>query len=196
MKAISRFIAVLIAASGVSSGASIMVSNMVDTNVVQYFAHIPVGSSFVAKIGTPVDGTVFSSMSGFAEINAAWINAGDITFASGDAAGQPGRFSGTVNFTDLLGLAGKDFHVWITDGGSFNAVIRSNTLDFLADSAEPNSNAYSISAATLAQSTLLVGYYDPSSGNPGGSIEFLAPEPTSVLLGALGFISFIARRRR
>lgn len=197
MKAISRFIAVLIAASGVSSGASIMVSNMVDTNFGIWFALTPLGTSFTAKVGYLAEGTVLDPSSTFASINAAWTNAGDIVFATGDAAGQPGRFSGTVTYTDAQGFAGKDVYVWVTDGNSFyNVVLRSTTVDFLADSAEPNQNALSLSSTTVAQNELLLGLYKSDSANPGGTYTAVLPEPTSVLLGALGFISFIARRRR
>lgn len=185
----------MLAASGISSAASIHVAGSTDTNFVDLVG-VPAGSSWVAKIGFLAEGTVLPFVPSFATINASWTNAGEIVFAGSEVFGVPGYFSGTVNFTDAAGLAGKDVYVWFTNGSNGNAVMRSLTVDFRDDNDIPSINSLSIEQQTIAQLQFVVGGYSVASGNPGGSIFPAIPEPSSVLLGSFACIGLIARRRR
>lgn len=187
-----------LATGGVSSAATTYVSNWIDTSFVSPVMHTPLGSSFVAKIGFVQAGTVLTPDSTFSEINASWTNAGNIAFASPDVLSMAGYFEGQANYTDALGLGGKDIYIWVTNGSDQNAVLRHRTADFKFDLDIPNVTLVFIESSTISSDfELLLGTYNPNLSHPespAGAI-ILVPEPSALLLGALGAIGLIRRRR-
>lgn len=197
MKSLLALLAALSATTAVTSAASIRVDGFQTTNFVSPIGRVPLGTSFVAKVGFLAYGTVLPPSPDFALINAAWTNAGQANFASGDAIGFDGYVYFEAVFSDALTLAGKDVYVWITDGGELNGILRSLDLDFLNDSAIPNRNDLVIGSDTISKFEFVLGSYDPNGVNEsgsGGSI-IIVPEPSALLLGALGVAGFIRRRR-
>lgn len=193
--------AFLIISGGISSAATVAAGNFVDVDFRTPFIDggLALNAGYIAKIGFMAPGTVLTPTSTYADILPSWTNAGDITFASGATAGYNGYFDGTVGFTDATGLAGKNVFVWVTNGSNFSTVLENTTTQFLADAAIPNANTITISSAKLAQYNIHLGTYDPA-GN-GGTGSFVVnnaapiPEPSAALLGALGVLGLLRRRR-
>jgi MYXO-CTERM domain-containing protein len=203
MKSTLKLMATLMLSGGMASAASITVSNLVDTNFIDSDG-AALGATFTAKIGFLTNGTVLTTLDDFSSIAANWTNAGNITFASGDADGYVGYFSAQLNFTDALGLAGKNVFVWVTDGAYQNAVLKSNTVQYLSDSAIPNSNGLTIESTELSNLSILLGSFNATSGNDGGSLVLNdsaptppppVPEPSAALLGVVGALGLLRRRR-
>jgi MYXO-CTERM domain-containing protein len=195
MKSTIKVIAFLIASGSLASAASITVAAFADTSFTTG-ADVALNSTYTAKIGFLAAAAVLDDSSTYAYISSNWTNAGDISFASGDASGYAGYFSGLVSFTDLLGLAGKAVSIWVTDGSGQNAVLTHNSITFLADSAIPNANSLDIDATTLGDFTLKMGSYSTTgaNGTNGGSFV-VVPEPSAALLGAIGALGLLRRRR-
>lgn len=154
-------------------------------------------NTITAKIGLLANGTTLSSTSDFAFINAAWTNAGNIQFANADVNNTAGVFEGQVDFSSAtLGLAGADVYLWITNGSNLNLVLRYNgELNFKGDGEVPNVTTLSLEESTFTTNvgSLLLGAY-----NDAGNTYVLnnsVPEPSALLLGALGMIGLVRRRR-
>ena len=192
----------MVATSGLSSAASMLVSNLVDVS----FAAPKggglelMGSSYKAMIGYLDPGVALSTTDTFTTISSNWLSAGEIVFASGDAAGYDGYFSGQVVFNDGKGLAGKDLTVWVTDGDLVNFVLTASgapPVKFLPDAAIPNENAALIAQSNLADWTTRLGNFDPAAN--GGLGAYVAndaiPETSTAILGALGALGLLRRRR-
>lgn len=195
MKSTIKVIAFLMASGGLASAASITVSAFANTNFTTK-ADVALDSTYTANIGFLASAAVLDDSSTYAYISSNWTPAGSISFASGDAAGYDGYFSGLVSFTDLLGLAGKAVSIWVTDGSGQNAVLTHNSITFLADSAIPNANSLDIDATTVGDFTVKMGSYNTTGSNAlnGGSFV-LVPEPSAALLGAIGALGILRRRR-
>jgi hypothetical protein len=201
VKTTIKLMAFMVATSGLSSAASMLVSNLVDVNFsapVLGVGSVPMDSSHKAMIGYMDPAVVLATTDTYTTISSNWLAAGEIVFASGDAAGYDGYFSGQVVFNDAKGLAGKDLTIWITDGALVNFVLSTNTgIKFLADAAIPNENAALIEKANLATWTTRLGTYDAAAN--GGMGSFVAndaiPETSTAILGALGALGLLRRRR-
>lgn len=183
---------------GISSAASVLAGNFENTNFTTN-TDVALNSSFIAKVGFLANGTVLTSTDTFASINVNWTNAGNITFATGDTAGYNGYFSGQVNFTDALGLAGKNIFIWVTDGGDNNYVGSFSSLLFKADAEIPNSTVAPINQASLGSAfNTVLGSFNGAGANSatGGSLVLNnVPEPSAALLGAIGALGLLRRRR-
>lgn len=198
MKNTIKVIAFLMASGGLASAASIVANNFVDTNFTTK-ADVALDSTYTAKIGFLSPTASLDDSSTYASIFSNWTNAGDISFASGDADGFDGYFSGTVNFTNAAGLAGLLVSIWVTDGSGQNAVLTHMATPFLNDNAIPNSNSVTIDYESLFTNgdwQLKMGSFNGSGSNAtaGGSIV-LVPEPSAALLGAIGALGLLRRRR-
>jgi hypothetical protein len=197
MKNTVKIIAFLMASGGMASAASIIANNLVDIDF-RTAGDVALGSTYTAKIGFLATSAVLTESDTFATISTNWTNAGDILFASGDAAGYDGYFNGLVNFTDLAGLAGKAVSIWVTNGSDLNAVLTHSSILFLADDDIPNSNDITIDSTTLGQFTFKLGSLNTTGENAalGGSIVLAGvPEPSAALLGAIGALGLLRRRR-
>lgn len=186
--------AFLAASSSSIFGAGISVSLFVDTAAATSTGTL-LGNTFQARVGRYA-GPALTATTTAENILSGWTSAGSVNFASGAAAGYAGYFdTGLVNFTDALGLAGTPVFVWFTDGGANNAVLTGFATNYLSDGAIPNSNAVAIDATNAATVTYALGSY--SAGAGGGTIVLnnAIPEPSAALLGAIGALGLLRRRR-
>lgn len=175
-------------------GADISFSVAENTGVATA-AGVPLSSTYTAYIGT-------YSGSGLNPLTASFsaINAGFEVLTSGSFA--PSGFSGYLAignfpFADAAGFGGKPLYAFFTNGGNENALITGfGAIPF--DSAPLPFEAF-INVGNAAGLTYLVGGYDPLGANLAGSggnvVLNNVPEPSATLLGALGGV-FLLRRRR
>ncbi len=186
--------AFLVASSSASFGASIAVDLFTDTAAVTPEG-VFLGSSFTARIGVYSGGALTTSAVA-ADIAANWTQVGQVAFASGAAVGYNGYFStGSLAHTDAF--AGQAIWVWLTDGAGTNALL-TGVGSYLADSAIPNSVAVSFDKTNIANATFALGSYNSNGVNPatGGTVVLNAiPEPSAALLGAIGALGLLRRRR-
>lgn len=180
-----------------SYAASISFSIATDTGVAS-FAGSPLDSTYLAYIGTYTGGAL-TPESTYAEISANFSTLYSGAFASGDAAGANGYFiMPDTAFTDAQGFANRALYVLFTNGSDQNALI-TGFGNIPADAAIPNSAAFAIDSGNVGSLTLLVGTYDPAGANlagQGGNIVLSGvPEASTALLGALGALGLLRRRR-
>lgn len=186
---------------GVSSAASILAGNFVDISFSTPVLNgsQPLDGTYTAKVGVLAPGVVLTPTTTFAQIAPNWTNAGDIQFATGAAAGYNGFFDGEAVFTDALGIAGKNVFIWVTNGSGFNAILENTTVQFLADAAIPNANSITIESQFIADYQVRLGAFNPLANGGVGAFEVNSadpiPEPSAVLLGALGALGLLRRRR-
>jgi hypothetical protein len=207
VKTTIKLVAFMVATSGLSSAASMVVGNLVD---IQFRVPIlgggaaPMDNTYMAKIGYFDPAKVFTTNDTAAEIGVGFVPAGDIMFASGDAVGYDGYFLGKVIFNDAAGLAGKDLSIWCTDGSMVNLVFTTSAVQFLADSAIPNENSYSYDTTTVGTFATKLGgtliEVPESSPGAGDGYSYIGanvaiPETSTALLGALGALGLLRRRR-
>ncbi len=179
-----------------SFGASISVDLSTDTFAVAN-GNLPVGSGFTARIGV-YTGSPLTVISVASDISQHWTEVGQVPFATGAMQGYNGYFStGQINFsTSGNGLAGADVWIWLTDGGSNNALI-TGLGTFMSDLSIPNSSAISLSKDNLPNATFALGAYNPNIPNPngGGAIVMGIPEPSLTAFGAVAAFGLLRRRR-
>lgn len=193
MKLKTTLIGFLVAAGGFASAASVLSSNI----------EVEVSS----PLGDPVDAMAYVG----------WIDTttADLTTLEGImSAFQPlgssftanyaGTYSGLwgdqqIDFTNADGVAGKNvFHLFVS--GLDFGLIEDTTVQFLADEAIPNSNSAPITQGKFDGSDITVhaGNYS-ATGGTNTSAEFNLvqgiPEPSVMLLGSLGLVGLLRRRR-
>lgn len=182
------------ASASLSSAASLAVSNVFELNFVDYL-DTPLGAGYVAKIG--FTDAVLTTTDTFSSILAGWSQGGDIAFPY--APGYDGYFSGNAVFTDAAGLAGKLVNIWVTDGGDNNFVMQHNLQTFKFDAEIPNSDTMDIRNSSIGSFTIKLGTLDPTGTNAAGDTGSLVlnnvPEPSAALLGAIGVLGLLRRRR-
>jgi len=181
-------------------GASVSVDLFTNTNSVTSTS-TALNNTFQARFGVYTGGALTATSTATDIIAGGWAQAGFTNFASGPAAGYNGYFSsGSLIFTDAAGVANQQIWVWLTDGGDNNALFTSATFGtFKADAAIPNNTILSLQATNIASASFSIGAYDPLASNVegGGSIVLnnAIPEPTVTLLGAIGVLGLLRRRR-
>ena len=190
--------------SGFTTAATVNVNGYIDVN----FSTNPalantMGSGYTAKVGRYTGGALTTTAT-FAQINATWTNVGNYTFATAAAGSLNGGFKGNpLSFTDAAGLAGTNVWLWVTNGSSQNLVMQATTSAagsflFKADATIPNSGALDVSTAARPGWQLSLGTFTTTGTNSafGGSYVLnTVPEPSAALLGALGTIGLLRRRR-
>lgn len=156
-------------------------------------------STYTLYLGTYTGGALDSTAT-FADINANFDTLTSIAFATGDAAGYNGyAIINSTNYTDGDGFSGDGIYAFISDGANQNALI-TGFGTFPADGDVPNFINTGISSSNAAGLTYLLGSYDAGSPNLIGSggnviLNDAIPEPSIMLLGSLGIIGLLRRRR-
>lgn len=140
------------------------------------------------------NGAALLPTASFADINAGFSILSTTSFLGDAAAGYVD--SGDITFTDAQGFGGAQLFVWFTNGSDQNALI----TGFGAipnDASIPNSVPFSLDSANAATLTYVVGKFDAAVNSPlGGSVVLNGvPEPSAALLGALGALGLLRRRR-
>lgn len=196
MKATLKTIALLAISSGLASAASTILA-CYDTTSFRTDAGALLGSSFTARIGLSSQVGAFATTADFAAINATWtaVSAQSYAFSS-SAANNPGYFSGTYTYSTQPGV---NIMLWVSDGANQNFVAVLPQV-FANDANAPfNSNTFDITAANAPTLTFKLGSYQAGTdgfGGAGGNLVLNnVPEPSAALLGALGALGLLRRRR-
>ena len=185
-----------------ATGAQVTIDLATDT-MAQTVALAPLNSGYTARIGF-YSGGALTVTSTYSDIISNWTEAGQVNFATGgDVQGVNGYFNtGGLGFSDALGIGGKQVWVFLTDGANNNALFYGAALGtFKHDADVPSSGAASITGANAGGFTYSLGSYNAlaTTNNPnGGGVIFLnqaVPETSSVLLGSLGALALLRRRR-
>jgi hypothetical protein len=155
-------------------------------------AGAPLSSTYTAYIGTYTGSGLDPATATFADIFADFDIRGTATFATGLF---PAGLLGVENFEYTVG---EPIYAFFTNGGNENALITGFSV---SPNGDDNFAAY-INVGNAADLTYLVGGYDPEGADlyvPGAGNVVLnnaIPEPSTTLLGALGGLFLLRRRRR
>jgi hypothetical protein len=197
MKATLKVLSLLALSSGLASAASTTLAAYYDTSFRTSTGTL-LGSGFTARIGL-TSATSFSNTADFAAINATWtpVSADSITFQT-SAGNFAGYFSGVFSYSTN---AGSPIVLWVSDGANNNFVARLDVNFENSANAPFDSNTYDITSSTVADNTILLGSYSTSLvdgfDGAGGNLILnnAIPEPASALLGAIGVLGMLRRRR-
>lgn|GEM_PF-1694698 len=162
-------------------------------------ADVALDSTYTAYFGTYTGGAL-SPAATFGLIDADFEILTSQAFSTGGVNGSDGYvILPLFSFTDADGFGGDPLYMFITDGGNRNALL-TGFGNIPADADFPNTIAYFIDASNVAALTYTLGSYDAASPNLAGSggniiLNNAVPEPSVALLGALGVLCLLRRRR-
>jgi hypothetical protein len=205
---------ILLVTASISAAATINVGNLNDPNTsngitLKNGTLVTVGSAQVGFFNGIADANVASST--LSTLVAAFTPYGNlVTFGAGFAPPAPALFAGTVNGDPLAApFSGKSFYLMLTNSalgftaagvtGAGEALVWSNGEAFPA--ADPFTTSINLQAG---QGTLIKGGFNNSSitfTDFGGTVAVAAynmeviPEPSAALLGAVGALGLLRRRR-
>ena len=197
---------ILISLCGAASAASSIVAQCeadVDFTTDPTSLSNELSSAFTAKVGW-YDGAPLTTGSQYTDINAHWTAVGSVAFATGTMTGYNGYFDTRgISYPDSLGLAGKNVWLWVTNGSNQNLLMEATSVvagfgyKFHSASDLPNAGSVEVKAAFEAGWTLFLGTFTPTGANAayGGSYVLNLPETSTTLLGALGALTLLRRRR-
>ena len=176
-----------------SQAASISFDLAADTYAVNQAGTLLTGPTYSLYLGK-YNGAALAPDATFAEISAGFTVLSTTAFLDGPAAGY--ATSGNVEFTDLQGFGGSQLFVLISNGTNESALITGFGAIPL-DAAIPNSVAFSLDASNASTLTYLVGGFRADLNAAGGGAVQLngIPEPSAALLGAIGALGLLRRRR-
>jgi hypothetical protein len=177
------------------SAASISFDMSGDTLAVAPFTHVKLGPEYTMYLGKYSPNPLDLEPVFFDEIKPNFTILSTTSFLGGAGAGYVS--SGNIPFTDAAGFGGAQLFVWFTNGFDQNALITGFGA-IPADAAIPNAVAFALDSSNAASLTYRLGSYDSSinSGNGGAVVlNIWIPEPSAALLGAIGALSFLRRRR-
>lgn len=157
---------------------------------------VALGSSFEVKVGW-LDTATYDE-SNYADVSANFIEFGAIAFPYAGNPTYNGFYNGQVNYFDVdfqgEALAGENVFLFVTDSSTewalleYSGATASDRINAEAD-IPSNSNVY-IEQANIGDFTIHSGSYSS------GTISLTAiPEPSAALLGGLGSLMLLRRRR-
>jgi len=159
------------------------------------------GTGFTVHIGRYTGGNLATTATA-AEITPLFIVLASAPFVSGMNAGYVGVSD--TDYTDAQGYGNQPFAVWFTDGGNNNAIVTGfgvggNPGNFPVDAAIPNNVPFFINVDNAPLLIYRLGSYSASGVTAGGGGEIVLnnaiPEPSAALLGAIGVLGLLRRRR-
>jgi len=199
MKATLKIISLLALSSGLASAASTVLSAYYDTSF-RTSEGVLLDSGFTAYIGT-TSATEFSTTDDYASILATWTSTSNTAVAFSTSAGDfDGYFTGTFTYSTQ---PGQVIVLWVTDGADQNFVAKIDQV-FANDANAPfNSNTYDIQFSLIDDLDIMLGSFAAGTdgfGGTGGNLILnnsaeVIPEPSAALLGALGALALLRRRR-
>ena len=160
-------------------------------------AGAPLSSTYTAYLGTYTGSGLDPATASFADINADFDILTSAAFAPGGNVGL--LVIADFEFTDAAGFGGEPLYAFFTNGGNENALITGFGL--IPSDGDDGFVAF-INVGNAAGLTYLVGGYDPEGANFYGEdagnvvLNNAIPEPSTTLLGALGGLFLLRRRRR
>lgn len=190
----------IIAAAMVTSAQSATVSLDMGADVLAATLQgAPVGNGYTMYLGRYTGGALASTAT-YSQI----ITAGFIALPGGSATYSSGPAAGYIGIPDTAYAAGSGFenqplYVLITNGSDANALI-TGLGNMLPDNAIPNALAVAIDASNAPTLTYAVGSYSSAVNTANGGAVILngppaVPEPSAALLGAVGALGLLRRRR-
>jgi len=198
---LTKTLIVFAALASSAFGATVSLGILTDTGVVNA-SNVALDSSYTVYLGTYTGGAL-TSTSTFADINGSFTSVTSATFGTGDAAGYNGYAAIGSTFydaPDASGIGGDQIFAFITDGANQNALLSGFGV-FPLNTDVPNFLDLTIEAANVGTYTFLLGSYDSEGSNQlgsGGNVVLnnaAIPEPSAALLGAVGAIGLLRRRR-
>lgn len=193
MKIRTALLGFLALSGGLASAASILVGNL----EVQFTTSTNAISSSTPTINVGWIDTSTADLTTSSGVSGAFLSAGTFAGGYGGDSSYNGLWASTqLNFTDSTGLAGRNAFIFADFGNGDFSLIESN-VQFLADSAIPNSNTLDVTAAGLSAFTIHAGTQSTGGALSGTTIQAIesVPEPAVALLGALGVLGLVRRRR-
>lgn len=188
MKITTKFLAFMVACSGMASGASVTWQAVSDVTIADSSGTL-LGSGFSASVGW--FDTATYDQTNYAAVSDNFVQLGTTTFPYGGNSGYNGYFSDNVVYSNDS-LAGENIFVFITDDTTEWALLEFSGDTFKADSAIPNTATASINTSNIGSWTITGGSYDSDSS----TVQLAAiPEPSAALLGGLGGLLLLRRRR-
>jgi hypothetical protein len=175
------------------NAATISFDMAADTLAVAPLTNAKLDPTYTMYLGK-YNNAALSQNPSFADINAGFTILSTTSFLGADGAGYVS--SGDNTFTDAAGFSGAQLFVWFTNGTNQNALITGfGTIP--ADASIPNSVAFALDSTNAASLTYTVGHYDANINSASGGSVVLAgvPEPSAALLGAVGVLGLLRRRR-
>lgn len=205
----------------VNNGSGATASGIVDSQGRAFRASTTVGDAFtgasggtsagpgIIAVGIFAESTNFSSLSSTNDFVSAFTNFGNITnaFAAAGATGNRGVFSIALNNITVTGtpFAGKNMFLFAGNGTTLAnstefLVFRSNNTFNAADDATPTATTLTFRPAlgtTLWGTTLTDVKTASTDGSVTAGWQMAAPVPetSTSLLGAIGALALLRRRR-
>ena len=188
MKITTKFLAFMVACSGMASGASVTWQAVSDVLVADSGGNL-LGSGFSANVGWFDTDTY--DQTNYAAVSDNFVQLGTTTFPYGGDSSYNGYFTGDVVYSNDS-IAGENVFVFITDDTTEWALLEFSGDTFKLDSAIPNTATASLNSSNIGSWTITGGSYNSTSGN----VQLSAiPEPSAALLGGLGGLLLLRRRR-
>lgn len=204
-----------------SNGSGATASGILNSDGRAFRAGTTAGDSFTGATGGLSAGPgvvavgVFSSdaLSGLSTVSSIlslFTNFGNVTntFAAAAATGNRGIFSlssPSVTVTGNASFATKNMYLIAGNGSTLAAstaflIVKSNTLFNAADDLSPTATSVTFrpDTSTLLFGTSVADVKTASTDNsvtPGWQMANVIPEPSSALLGVVGALGFLRRRR-
>lgn len=192
MKKGITLIAALLAMGGAATASTLTLNAATDTS-------FSLGANLLST-GFSVTGGWYNVALGldYTTVAANFVSAGSVTFPyagntayNGFAAGDTPFFNATTT-----GLAGKNVFWLVSDGGSTGwALLEDTSVQFKAETAIPNTNFSGIGVANYNVFTKHVVGGASTESNVALVPFAVIPEPSAALLGALGALGLLRRRR-
>lgn len=187
MKTTLRLLGFLVAVGGMATASTLTISIAEDTYIAT--------STGVAVDNTwSVTGGYYYVGNGldYASISTNFVGVGSIAFPYGGIPAYNGYTAGTTDFfnANTLGIEGQNVFLFATNGVDF-VLLEDTGTQFLLETAIPNTNT------TVLNESLRGNFTVHAGTNNGLAIEAVAgiPEPSVMLLGGLGVLGLVRRRR-
>jgi hypothetical protein len=129
----------------------------------------------------------------YAAIATNFIAAGSVAFPYGGNAAYNGYVAGTTDFfnANTLGIEGLNVFWLVTDGSQAYALLEDTGVQFVLETAIPNSTTSELNAGNLGQFIVHAGSTTDTT-----SVNLAAiPEPSTFLLSGVAMLGLLRRRR-
>ncbi len=183
-------VAALLAMGGVATASILALNVAVDTSF--NLGGTPLSTGFT------VTGGWYDTVLGldYSTISTNFVSVGSISFPYGGNTAYDGFASGLTSpffNANTLGLEGKNVFWFVTDGSTGFALLEDTGNQYKLESALPNTNVSELNAGTYANFTQHATAVGSSSASIG--LVAIVPEPSAALLGAIGALGLLRRRR-
>lgn len=194
MKITKTLLAFLVASGSIASASTIFSGAANDVSFATSTSSL-LDSSFEVRVGW-LDTATYDE-SDYAVVNTNFIELGAISFPYAGNPTYNGFYNGQVDYVDAdfggEALGGENIFLFVTDGSTEWALMEytnaAETINLEADI--PNVSNVFVELSTIADFTLHSGSHNS------GTVNLQAiPEPSAALLGGLGSLMLLRRRRK